>query len=342
MAVLDFASGGDVLDAVTSLPLVSVEHVNTARRLVDISVAIREMWRQSLEDPTGVIGADADSDDPDSHVARPVRGNYSQDGFAAALSTQLPPAGIDGVLVTPPSLEHPEAPAAPDIWRSQPGFRASLEEPTANATPGEEVVPVLFGDVPAQDVFDNQGLGIDGAMLFSKTGTAQLFKDRCLMRRLLLSGKSSTTVAKLVDSFGHDTHESNAKKRKKVRPAKKEVETVLQAAFAQFPRLGVYIPGGRDQQVTLKGWTQSDEGQVLFHNKLMRCCRVSLQEVSKKRAAFYEARPAARNLVDESIAPALEHDPGAASRQDGPAGDDEMAAIGLVPAPATPPGGVVF
>ena len=105
---------------------------------------------------------------------------------------------------------------------------------------------MVFGYVPAQHAFDNQGLGIGAALLFSKTSTAQLFNDRCLMRRLLLSGKSSTTVAGLVHSFGHDTHESNAKTRKKVRPAKKEVETLLEAA------VGAYTPGGRDQQVTLK------------------------------------------------------------------------------------------
>ena len=35
----------------------------------------------------------------------------------------------------------------------------------------------------------------------------------------------------------------------------------------------------------------SELGQVLFHNELMQCCLVSLQQVSRKRATFHDGRP---------------------------------------------------
>ena len=44
---------------------------------------------------------------------------------------------------------------------------------------------LLFRDLPAQDTFDEVGLGEDGAMLFPLTGNIQLFKDWELIRRLL-------------------------------------------------------------------------------------------------------------------------------------------------------------
>ena len=46
MAGLDLAAGGAVMDPTTNLPMVTVEHVNCVRRLVDISVRIRDMWRR--------------------------------------------------------------------------------------------------------------------------------------------------------------------------------------------------------------------------------------------------------------------------------------------------------
>ena len=53
MAVLDLATGADILDADSGLPVVTVRHVNAARRLVDTSVKIREMWRQDVDKAGG-------------------------------------------------------------------------------------------------------------------------------------------------------------------------------------------------------------------------------------------------------------------------------------------------
>ena len=41
----------------------------------------------------------------------------------------------------------------------------------------------------------------------------------------------------------------------------------------------------------LKGWSQSEKGQILFPSELMLCCGISLNQVSKKWAAFHDARP---------------------------------------------------
>ena len=146
---------------------------------------------------------------------------------------------------------------------------------------------------PLPKEFDAQGLGHAGVMLLSTpAGADHPFCDRALMRQLLLSGKSSTSINKLVDSFGSNVScNAGTKKRKKIRPAKAEVVAVVQAAFEQYPRLGTYTPRGGDAEVVLNAWPNSEAGQKLFHNELMRCCRLSLSHVSQRRAAFYDARP---------------------------------------------------
>ena len=50
MAALDFAAGGRQLDPDSNLPLITVEYVQCTRRLLDISVAVREMWRESPDE----------------------------------------------------------------------------------------------------------------------------------------------------------------------------------------------------------------------------------------------------------------------------------------------------
>ena len=119
-----------------------------------------------------------------------------------------------------------------------------------------------------------------------------------------------------------------------MRALKAEVVVVLRAAFAKFPRLGSYedTSGQRAAEVRLKTFSRSDRGQVLFHNDLMTCCRVSLQDVSKRRARFH----------DRLSGPAHPDAPIAANNV--AAGPQMAAAEGAVvqgnPAPNTPPGGL--
>ena len=83
-----------------------------------------------------------------------------------------------------------------------------------------------------------------------------------LMLQLLLSGKSSTTISKLVDNFGvYARTKEDAKKRKKIRPSKGEVAAVVEAAFRKHPRLGTYVPRAGDREVLLKAWSTSEKGQ---------------------------------------------------------------------------------
>ena len=50
VSVLDYAGGGGTLDETTGLPLITTEHVQCARRMLDISVGIRAIWRAALDD----------------------------------------------------------------------------------------------------------------------------------------------------------------------------------------------------------------------------------------------------------------------------------------------------
>ena len=150
--------------------------------------------------------------------------------------------------------------------------------------------PLLACD---QGNLDKQGLGPDGAMLLPKHGGEQVFNDRCLVRRLLMTGKSATSVNHIVDNYSAHFKDGTgeSRKRRKVRPAKRDVVRVLEAAFAQYPRLGSFTAGGGQREVVLKGWSESEQGQILYHNELMRCCGVSLRDLSKKRASYYDANP---------------------------------------------------
>ena len=224
VAALDFAAGGGKLDEDTGLPMITVEHVQCARRLVDISVEIRKAWRAPL-DPRD---ADETSDNDLPHLARAVLGHYPSSGFGAPLSTQPPPAqAADApalVGIHPPVVGSRAADAGADgydadasngaIWRDVRGSQADEAEPAGASAEGvlprdsdsdpvaaQAVRPVLFHDLPALAAFDDIGFGEGGAMIFSKTGERQLFKDREFLRRFLLSGKSHSSISHLVDNY---------------------------------------------------------------------------------------------------------------------------------------------
>ena len=172
------------------------------------------------------------------------------------------------------------------------------------------------------EVLDLKGLGDEGAMLLPMTSGQQLFQDRALFRRLLMSGKSHTRVSSLVDNYTVNVVDICSKKRKRQRPTAKDVVLVLQAAFAKFPRLGAYSARGGEREVVLNTWPKSETGQVLFHNELMQCCGLTLRELSQKRASFHEeASSAALARAAAAGAPAAGSDVG-------------VAAAGLVSAPA--------
>lgn len=174
-------------------------------------------------------------------------------------------------------------------------------------------------------------------MLFQQTRGAQVFRDRTLMRCLLLSGKSHCTIAQLIDSYKvglpAPSDHGRGGKRTRVSAPKTEVVAVLKAAFKQFPRLGDVQEKRGDREIQLKSWPNSVKGQILFHNELMKCCRVSLLEVSKKRAHFHESRP--RIVPEVAMQEAAGNVPVPAAED---AGVLEVPVAGAV-APNTPPDG---
>ena len=108
-----------------------------------------------------------------------------------------------------------------------------------------------------------------------------------------------------------------------------QVQDVLTAAFEQFPRLG-YVEqkmSGRkeDVAVVLRGWSTNPANQIRFHNQAMQCCKVSIREISKRRALWHDRQPVAvADAPDPSAAEAPPQDPG-------------PPVTSRAPAPATPP-----
>ena len=174
---------------------------------------------------------------------------------------------------------------------------------TASGDLGGDVV-LCFADFEDQDKFDAKGLGPEGAQIFTLFNGQQVFHDRALLRRVLLSGQESGRVSQLADNFGvtvkqFDRGSAGRSKRVRVRPPVAEVRAVLAAAFQQFPRLG-HFDDDAQTTFTLRTWTESDRGHALFHNDLMRCCLLSLSEVSAKRASFIDSRPPKRGRGEET------------------------------------------
>ena len=161
LVVLDMAAGGGSIDLTSGLPIISVEHVNAARRLVDISVSIREMWRQGLDDAMSA-GGDGDSDDGRPGIARAVLGNYTESWFDQALSTQLPVAKDEGRLPTPTPPVSVAGQQEHAIWRSQAGDTFRMDEEPDVVPHCEDAKPLLFDEFPAQESFDQKGLGPGG------------------------------------------------------------------------------------------------------------------------------------------------------------------------------------
>ncbi|CAK0877274.1 unnamed protein product, partial [Prorocentrum cordatum] len=254
-AASDYAGGGGAMDEASRLPLITADHAQRARRMLDINIGIQAIWRAALGD----------------------EGRNQADEFAAPLPAQspahlaAPPAQVPVEGVAGASTAHPPAQAAgAGFDESQPATLGAEGEEQTDAPPvavaqGPEKSALKFSDVAGEEDFDKQGLGADGAMIFARPE----FKGKELIRRVLLTGKSSIHVNACVDLCAISTSEkaAGAKRKKQARPSKPDVAAVLKPTFEQFPRLGAHQT--EEGGVVLKGWPDSMCGRMLFHSDLM-------------------------------------------------------------------------
>ena len=93
LSVADFCDGVSHLDPVTSMSLIIEEHVQCARRFVDISVMIREVFRESLEKDTDLETDDSSDDDvlEEQAVARGCNTDY----YAIAAERAAPTLALE-------------------------------------------------------------------------------------------------------------------------------------------------------------------------------------------------------------------------------------------------------
>ena len=202
MGVLDCAAGGGRPDAQSGVPAVTLQHVQSARRLIAVSVAIQKEWRvpfagDDSEEGSGQEDTDARADP--MRIAQAVEGHYMAGGFDAPTATQGKPvpAAPAAALVSPAD---PGAATGDEIWRRSPEEVALAldDEPDHEAAAQDGVPrPLSFSDLEDLPAFDANGFGDEGDKIFSKTQGVQVFKDRELMRRLLLSGRSHETITKI-------------------------------------------------------------------------------------------------------------------------------------------------
>jgi len=78
----------------------------------------------------------------------------------------------------------------------------------------------------------------------------------------------------------------------------------MDAAVDQFPRLLRWHPEKPDT-VQLLSWSASSRNQILFHNELLSAVRVTLCDLSARRAQFVNEVPRAEVSVPEVGAEAL-------------------------------------
>ena len=89
VAVLEYAGGGGKLDD-QGMPIIRVEHVHLARRLVEVNLRIREAFRAPVD-----LGSEAEipenAEELRQRLATPVSGAGSRGRFAAPFLSQLAP-----------------------------------------------------------------------------------------------------------------------------------------------------------------------------------------------------------------------------------------------------------
>ena len=273
-----------------------------ASRLVELSLQIREVLRGPVD------AATAESSESDGELFKPVEVPAPQRRFAPPAATQLPTVAQPRAEEPLQHDEHVPVPL-PESWSLQVADQPEEAEPPQ---------PLRPSDLQPAEAFFATGFGENGAMILP--GKMQ---DRAFMSKLLLAGRSEVTLSKAVDVY--HLLEVQDSKRRKIRPPQAKLLQVCQKAFSLFPRLGQVnvTKRGSETTVLLRGWSASTTNQLLFHNEAMRCCRVSIREIAKRRALWHD-RSAGRG----------EH--GDEAPEEEAAADDAAAEA---PQPATPPTG---
>ncbi|CAJ1456563.1 unnamed protein product [Effrenium voratum] len=301
VAILELAAGGGSFDESGQLQ-VTEDHVQVASRLVELSLQIREVLRGPVD------AATAESSESDGGLFKPVEVPAPQRRFAPPAATQLPTVAQPRAEEPLQHDEHVPVPL-PESWSLQVADQPEEAEPPQ---------PLRPSDLQPAEAFFATGFGENGAMILP--GKMQ---DRAFMSKLLLAGRSEVTLSKAVDVY--HLLEVQGSKRRKIRPPQAKLLQVCQKAFSLFPRLGQVnvTKRGSETTVLLRGWSASTTNQLLFHNEAMRCCRVSIREIAKRRALWHD-RSAGRG----------EH--GDEAPEEEAAADDAAAEA---PQPATPPTG---
>ncbi|CAJ1456259.1 unnamed protein product, partial [Effrenium voratum] len=233
-------------------------------RLVEINLQVRTIFRKAL-------GADLSDSEQEATHAIPTRGAYAPSTFAAAAPTQtMHPQPVPRVAVAQPDQ-------ADDV--------PVPEDPSSADDALEETAPLRFSQLAADHPFFQRGLGATGNMLLP-----QGMQDRALMRKLLLYGSNKLRLSKVVDLYNvvEVTGSGTSKRKKKLRPSTTQVKKLLTEAFEQFPRLGSINTRVKDGIIELRGWSSARANQILFHNECMQCAKISIREVSRRRALFHE------------------------------------------------------
>lgn len=104
-----------------------------------------------------------------------------------------------------------------------------------------------------------------------------------------------------------------------------QVKSVLQKAVQRYPRIGSLNNSSKECTLVLKSWSKSKRNQILFHNDILQCGRVSLRQVSERRGLYNEEQRST------SVQPGERGHNAAA-----PAPSPSQSGL---PAPPTPPGG---
>ena len=104
-----------------------------------------------------------------------------------------------------------------------------------------------------------------------------------------------------------------------------QVKSVLQKAVQRYPRIGSLNVSSKECTLVLKSWSNSKRNQILFHNDILQCGRVSLRQVSERRGLYNEEQRST------SVQPGERGHSAAA-----PAPSPSQSGL---PAPPTPPGG---
>lgn len=264
-----------------------------AARMVELSLEIREVLRGPVD------AAIAPTSDSEGEQFKPVQVPAPQKRFAPPVATQEQDAS------QPTKGERLEDEDHVPVSVPECCSQHVQQQGPAKTEPQN---PLHFLDLEPADAFFSRGLGENGVMILP--GDMQ---DRSLMRKLLLLGRSELTLAKAVDIY-HVTEIKNGKRRK-LRPPQAKVLQVFQTVFSLYPRFG---------QVDLSTRRGSE---MLYHNEAMRCCRVSIREISKRRALWHDRDAGRDDLGDDAPQGVEGEEPEA----------EEVAVV--TPQPATPPCG---